>query len=121
MSFDSLCDEILVIDPKIRFAGVYERGDLYGKMRKGVESYLTPDETKMAARQAFIRWKTRETHASKTGNPLFAIGVYEKMYRITISFGNNGLILISTETSCQPFEIAQKVMELLKKHITVNN
>ena len=120
MIFDSLCDDIFGVDPKIRFVGIYERGDLHTKMREGMESFLTAEETKMAARQAFIRWKTREAYASKTGKPLFAIGVYEKMYRMTISFGVNSLILISTEKNAQPFEISDKVIELLKKHITVN-
>lgn len=117
MTFDSLCDDILGIDSKIRFAGVYDRGDLFTKMQKGVESLLTLEETKMAARQAFIRWKTRETHASKTGNPLYCIGVYEKMNSITIPFGNNGLVLVSMEKSLQVDEIAHKVIELLNKRV----
>jgi len=119
--FESLCDDILVIDPKIRFAGIYDRGDLYTKMQKGLESYLTLEETKMSVRQAFIRWKTRETYAPKTGNPIFVLGEYEKIYRITIPFGNDGLILVSMEKDIQPSEIAQKVIELQKKYIKVNN
>jgi hypothetical protein len=47
MNLRELCQEILQIDPKIRFAGICDdKGEIkYGGMRSGLEPLLSPDET----------------------------------------------------------------------------
>ena len=45
IDYEKICDEVLGINKKIRYAGVYDYGELYDKKRKGLKSYLTREET----------------------------------------------------------------------------
>ena len=50
--YETICDEILKIDKKIRFAGVFKSPNVHGKMQEGIES---------------CQRKMREFKESKTG------------------------------------------------------
>ena len=67
-----ICDEILDSDKKIRYVGMYDFGELHDKMRPGVKSYLSREETELSLSQAVYRWSTRKKIADKIGNPEFA-------------------------------------------------
>jgi hypothetical protein len=45
MEYEKICEEILECDKKIRYVGVYDYGELYDKMRSGLKSYLSREET----------------------------------------------------------------------------
>ncbi len=98
MKHNKLVDEIMKINPKIRFVGIYRKGDYSTKLKEGLESYLNEEETKESMKQAIIRMNTRKLHAHKIGKTHYAIAKYDKISRITIPFGNDGLILITTES-----------------------
>ena len=97
MSYEKICDEILEFNEKIRYAAVYDYGELHDKIRPGITSHLTREETETSLSQAIYRWSTRKKTADKIGVPVFALAKYEKIYRITIPIGGAGLILITTE------------------------
>jgi hypothetical protein len=61
MDYEKLCNEILMIDPKIRYAGICdETGETkYGGQREGVKSLLSSEETKKSNLQALARWALR--------------------------------------------------------------
>ena len=112
MSYEKICDEILEFNEKIRYAAVYDYGELHDKIRPGVTSHLTREETETSLSQAIYRWSTRKKTADKIGTPIFALAKYEKIYRITIPIGGAGLILITTELDVNVNEIVDKTLEI---------
>ena len=111
-----ICDEVLDADTKIRYVGVYDYGELYDKMRQGLKSHLTREETEMSLSHAIYRWSTRKKTSEKIGKPMFAITKYEKIFRLTIPIGGAGLILISTELDADVLGIVEKIVKIKNKY-----
>ena len=116
MEYEKICDEILECDKKIRYVGVYDYGELHDKMRPGVESFLSREETELSLSQAVYRWSTRKKTVDKIGKPIFALAKYEKIYRVTIPIGCAGLVLISTELDANVNEIVDRILEIKNKY-----
>jgi len=116
MDFDAFCDEILNCDNQIRYVGIYDYGELYDKMRSGISSYLSKEETEISLSQAIYRWSTRKKTVSKIGKPIFAMAKYEKIYRITIPTHGAGLILVTTELNANVNDIVDKILKIQSKH-----
>ncbi len=112
MNYEKICEKILESNEKIRYAAVYDYGELVDKIRPGITSYLTREETETSLSQAIYRWSTRKKTANKIGVPIFALAKYEKIYRITIPIGGAGLILITTELDADVNKIVDKVLEI---------
>ena len=89
----------------------------YDKIRPGVTSHLTREETETSLSQAIYRWSTRKKTADKIGTPIFALAKYEKIYRITIPIGGAGLILITTELDVNVNEIVDKTLEIRNEYV----
>ena len=115
MDYEKICDEILDSDKTIRYVGIYDFGELYDKTKKGLNNYLTREETETSLSQAVYRWSTRKKISAKIGKPIFALAKYEKIYRITIPIGGAGLVLISTELNANINEIADNILEIVRK------
>ena len=60
-----LCNEILSCDNEIRYVAIYDYGELYEKMKPGINNYLTKEETEVSLSQAIYRWSTRKKTISK--------------------------------------------------------
>jgi hypothetical protein len=116
MEYEKICDEILDCDKKIRYVGVYDYGELYDKMRSGLKSYLSREETEMSLSQAVYRWSSRKKTSGKLGKPIFALAKYEKVYRVTIPIKGAGLILISTELDADVNQIVDKILNIKNKY-----
>ena len=116
MNYEKICDEILEFNEKIRYAAVYDYGELHDKIRSGVISHLTREETETSLSQAIYRWSTRKKTSDKIGTPIFALAKYEKIYRITIPIGGAGLILITTELDVNVNDIVDKTLEIRDAH-----
>lgn len=116
MEYEKICDEILKCDEKIRYVGVYDYGELYDKMKQGLKSHLSREETEISLSQAVYRWSTRKKTSEKIGKPIFAMAKYEKIFRITIPIGGAGLILISTELDVDVNEIVDKILKIKNKY-----
>ncbi|MFB5635130.1 MAG: hypothetical protein ACE5RB_00705 [Nitrosopumilus sp.] len=116
MEYEKMCDQILDSDKKIRYVGVYDFGELYEKMRPGLKSHLTKEETEISLSQAVYRWSTRKKTADKIGKPIFALAKYEKIYRVTIPIGGAGLILISTELDIDVNSIVEKIITIKNQY-----
>ena len=115
MEYKKICDEILECDKKIRYVGIYDYGELYDKMRSGLKSHLSREETELSLSQAIYRWSTRKKTAGKIGKPMFALAKYEKIYRVTVPIGGAGLILITTELDVDIIEIVDKILKIKNK------
>jgi len=107
-----MLDEVLDVDPKIRFALIYFEGESYKKLRKGVTSILDDQETEKSLRSAIVRMNSRKMLVRKTGAVHYALGKYEKFSRITIPYGKDGLILFTTDPDAEYDPISQRVIEI---------
>ena len=117
MTLTDYCNEILLLNPKIRFAGIYYHSELTSVMRDETESLLTYDETMSSMRAAVIRWGSRKMLKQKLGLPHFEMARYDKVFRLTFSLGENDLLLVSTDIDCNILEIESKLEEIQKKII----
>ena len=111
-----MCNEILKIDNKIRFAAIYDEGEFHHKMREGLDSYLTPKETENSLAQAEYRWASRKKEGLKIGEPIYAMAKFGKVYRFTIPVGKAGLIIVTTELNINIEEIVEKIIETINKN-----
>ena len=112
MEYEKICEKILECDKDIRYVGIYDFGELYDKMRPGLKSHLSREETEMSLSQAVYRWSTRKKTADKIGKPVYALAKYEKIFRITIPIGGAGLILISTELNADVNKMVEKIITI---------
>ena len=113
---EQFCNEILKIDDKIRFTAVYDEGEFYHKMREGLDSYQTPEETENSLAQAVYRWHSRKKDAPKIGQPIYAMAKYGKVYRIIIPAGIAGVIIVTTELTVNVEEIVENIREIRDRH-----
>jgi len=109
------------INPLIRFSAIYFEGDFYIKNRDGVKSHLDSFETTKSITYAIIRKEQREEFRPMIGNVHYALAKYDKVNRVTIPLGKDGLIMFSTEPEAECELIAHKVIEFKKKNeISIN-
>ena len=113
--FGKLCEDILKLDPQIRFAGVCDdSGEIkFGGHREGINNLLSADETKRSNLQAFARWGLRNSLAPKIGKGKYEMAEYEKIKRITVPLENYHLLLITTEVQADHVKIIADVLKLL--------
>ena len=90
-SLDNLCDQILKIDPSIRFVGIANKmgKTITSAYRKGSDHLLTEDESDLSTIESVLRMLTRGDLQSKTGKPIYSFTLYEKVKRATISLDND--------------------------------
>jgi hypothetical protein len=118
MDYGKLCNEILMIDPKIRYAGIcdYTGETRYGGQREGVKDLLSSEETKKSNIQALARWALRNSLSPKVGKGKYAMAEYEKVKRITIPLEYDGhLLLITTEVDANHSRIIDHVLKLIQR------
>jgi len=118
MDFDKLCTEILKLNNKIRYAGVYatESGKVYEKLQEGIQRILTKEQTSSALVHAYTRWKTRQHLSSGLGQPIYATAKYSKINRMTLPCASNALLMINTESDLEPHKIVDDVLNLIGKY-----
>ena len=118
MDYGKFCDEILKLDPKIRFAGVYNTlsGGVYFKMQKGIKKIFDEEQTKDSLIHAYARWKTRLHFSDLIGKPIYTMTKYPKINRLTLPCGEKGILMISTEPDLEPSQIIDDVCKLREKY-----
>jgi len=118
MDFNKFCNEVLKLNPKIRFAGVYStaNGNIWYKMQEGITKIFDDEQTKDSMVHGYMRWKNRMHVADLIGTPIYTMTKYPKINRITLPCGGNALIMISTQTDLEPVEIVDDVCELRKEY-----
>lgn len=117
MDFDKLCSEILKINEKIRYAGVYTTttGQVFEKMRKEKGRLLNAEQTNNSIIHAYMRWKIRQQYSEFIGEPIYSMTKYTKINRITLPCSRNSLLLVSTEKDLEPHEIIDDILKLIEK------
>ncbi len=115
MSLEKIYDEIFNIDINIRYIGIYRNGKLYGKVRKGLKTYLDEEETKQSIAQAVRRWDERKEWESKIGRPLYSQTMYEKVKRITMQIDDGTILLLSTDIEAEHEKILLRILDFKKR------
>jgi len=117
MDYKKFCEEILDINPKVRFAGVYDTvsGEIYYKMQKGVKKIFSDDQTRDSIIHGYARWKTRLHSVDLIGKPIYTLTKYEKINRVTMPCGAKALLMISTDSDFELTEIMDIVVKLREK------
>ena len=67
--------------------------------------------------QAIMRWKTRKQFSAEIGEPEFAMTRYEKVNRITMACGKDGLLMFSTEVDVHLCDIIEDVTKMVKSYL----
>ena len=119
MKYSKLCKELLDANEKIRYGGVYNSfsGEVYEKMQNGITRHFDKDQTKKSMTQAIMRWKTRKQFSAEIGEPQYAMTQYEKVNRVTMACGKDGLLMFSTEMNVHLCDIIDDVILLVKKYV----
>ena len=117
MDYSSLCQDILNIDGRVRYAAVSdESGETkFGGQREGIVNFLSPEETKRSNIQALARWSLRNSLSEKIGKGKYAMAEYEKLKRITFPLENEQLLLVTTEVNADHDKIIADILSLLNK------
>ncbi len=121
MEPEQFVDEIFKLSPLIRFSAIYFEADFYSKKQDGVETHLNSLETIESMSDAVLRMEQRDKYSQKIGNVHYIFAKYDKLNRVTIPLGKDGLIMFSTDLEAECELIAEKVIEFRKKNeISIN-
>jgi len=118
MDYEKFCSEILDIDPKIRFASVYDEWAvrLAGGMRPGVESLLSDRAENELVNLSIIDWKSRKDMAKWLGLTKYTLGEYDKLKRFSFYLGEEHLLLVSSEKDLDTNVVVDEVIRLYYKN-----
>ena len=67
--------------------------------------------------QAIMRWKTRKQFSAEIGEPKYAMTQYQKVNRVTMACGKDGLLMFSTETDVHLCNIIDDVTALVDRYV----
>lgn len=114
MDYEKFCSQILDVDPKIRFATVFDEWSVKvgGGMRAGVENYLSERASKELVNLATLDWKSRKDMVDWLGKTKYTLAEYDKVKRFSFYLGDDYLLLVSTEKDCDTNKIVDQVIKL---------
>jgi len=119
MDYKKFCLEVFKLDKKIRYVGIFYKNFSVVEMREGLQNLLSSEETRKSLEDTNTRWKIRESLKNKLGKPLYAMAEYEKVKRITIPIGNEGIILISIEPSLYHEIITKEILQIRDRYLSL--
>ena len=87
MNYSEICRKVIALDALLRFAAIANSDGkiVAAVVREGTTPLLTREESELSIMQSVIRMSIRKTLESKLGKTLYAVAVYEKITRATIS------------------------------------
>ena len=107
-------DEVLKLDQNIRLTAIHD-GRFKAKYQNGIDGYFDKEEIKSSLIEAQNRWDLRKKMSFKIGEPKFAMAQYGRVNRITISCGNEGVILVTTELGMDVNKLVEEIIEIRTK------
>ena len=117
MDYKQLCSKIIESDSNIRLASIFNTSckHIAGGERPGINPHLTTKETETSVKEAIKRWQSRMILAYTIGIPEWTITKYAKVFRITTPVGPYELLLVSADSSVNPFNLIDKLTGLIPK------
>ncbi len=118
MNYDKLNSDIVKLNPKIRYAGIYQTGNIqiWEKIQEGITRYFDKEKTNDTLIHAYMRWKTRQHDSDKIGQPVYSITKYGKINRLTMAASSKALLMVNSEPDLELHEIVNDITELIKKY-----
>ena len=115
INYDELSQQVLDLDPQVRFAGVANvKGELVtGEQKEDVEKLLSGDDVGMSIHYGFQKRDFYTNLAYKIGNEISSITEFEKVTMITIPITSSELFLISTDLRADHLKIIDFTQSLL--------
>jgi len=106
--------DIIKIDPKIRLVTICDANGqiMYSRHREGVQNLLSKEESKKSLELAMTSWKVRGELADKIGKGRYVLAEYEKIKRLTMPFGDELLLYITTEVEADHSRIYDSIRKL---------
>jgi hypothetical protein len=106
--------DIVNIDPKIRLVTICDsKGKvMLSRHREGVQNLLNQEQSKRSLELAMDSWKQRDEISDRIGKGKYVLAEYEKIKRITLPFGDNFLLYITTEVDADHTKILDKIHRL---------
>ncbi len=118
MDYNSLNSDILKLNPKVRYAGIYQTGkvQMWEKIQKGITRLFDQEKTNDTLIHAYMRWRTRQHDSEIIGQPMYSITKYAKINRLTIPANNKALLMVNTESDLEIHEIVDDIIKLIGKY-----
>lgn len=107
-------NDIINIDPDIRLVTICdsEGKTIYSHHREGVKNLLTADESKKSIEMAMTGWRVRSELSHKIGRGRYVVAEYERIKRITMPFGEDYLLYLTTEPQANHLNIINRIRKL---------
>jgi len=121
MAYKDIIENILKTNDSIRFATICDMDGNVSQTghHESVRNLLSFNENMQLLKLAAKSWKSRNAFSSKIGNEKTVIVIYEKLKRITISFGDKHLIVITIDVDTDHDKIINDIIQLEKKHLKI--
>ena len=118
MDYNSLNTDILKLSPKIRYAGIYQTGNvqIWEKIQKGITRLFDKEKTNDTLIHAYMRWRTRQHDSEIIGQPLYSITKYAKINRLTIPANTKALLMVNSEPDLELHEVVDDIIKLITKY-----
>ncbi len=118
MDYENFCSQILKIDPKIRFASVFDEwaNRVGGGMRNGMKSLLSEHMQKELVNLSIIDWKARKESAKMLGKTKYTLAEYDTIKRFSFYLGDEHLLLVSTEKDNDTNVVVDEIIKLYYKN-----
>ena len=112
--YTKICDSILKIDPKIRFAGVInERGRLVaGGMKENVEPLESQKDDEMIFMELALRVKMRKEFDKQLGTVNFAMASRERALAMSFLLGEDILYVVAEPDSDYGF-LPKEILKII--------
>jgi len=112
--YAKICKSVLLIDPKIRFAGVInERGRLVaGGMRENVEPLESEKDDEMIFMELALRVKMRKEFDKQLGPVNFAMASRERALAISVLI-NEDILYVVSEPDSDYGVLPKKILEII--------
>ena len=121
MKHQQLIDTIMDNDKNIRFATIC---NMIGEIEvtgqsKGIEKFLTPEETKESLEFATKAWiHARKPHFKKIGKGLYTLTAYEKLKRVTVPLEDGFLLLATMDNTSEQNQTIDGILNLVHEDHT---
>ena len=113
MNYSILCNEILKLDSKIRFVGIFNsKGESISEKNRDVPSLLSADEEKMLVNYTFDGWRHLQNLERRLGKARTSVSKHEKVILISL-YLDSDLLLLSVEPDYNYPEIIKKICTML--------
>ena len=118
MDYNSLTSDILKLNPKIRYAGIYQTGSvqIWEQVQKGITRLFDKEKTNDTLIHAYMRWRTRQHDSEIIGQPIYSITKYAKINRLTIPANSKALLMVNSEPDLELHEVVDDIIKLLTKY-----